>query len=129
MGNKNNPINLSQKARRNLYLSNRDQIERDRPELLPDFDRLHLLKHQEFPRLHEFRMGWICAREYERENALLSEYALDHDNSIVMSKDVYSAWVDSVLQASATISRLEDLVKSLSLSLPETLDQEIERLR
>ena len=111
---KENPINLSQKARRNLYLRNRAQIERDKPELLPDFDRLHDLKHQEFPRLHEFRMGWICGRSYEREFPLLSECTLDKENYITLPLITYQAWVDSVLQASATISALEDRITELS---------------
>ena len=128
-----NPINLSAASRRKLYLSNREQIEQSSPEILPDFDRLHMLHHQEFPRLHEFRLGWHCGRSYERENALLSDYALPLDDSVTMPKKVYLAWVDSVLNASVRINHLEGLLNALveypGDIIPETLDQEIERLR
>jgi len=141
---KENPINLSPKARRNLYLKNRAQIERSKTEslCLPDFDRLHALKHQEFPRLHEFRMGWVCARAYEREKTLLSEstfpkgelyIAVGDNREITLSMDTYRAWVDSVLQASARINHLESLLHALADFpgdiIPETLEQYIERLR
>ena len=130
-----NPINLSARSRRNLYLSNREQIKGSPKEapLLPEFDRLHSLKHQEYPRLHEFRLGWLCGRSYELDNPLLSESALDPPDSVVISKDVYTAWVDSVLAASARINHLESLLNALveypGDIIPETLDQEIERLR
>jgi len=116
---KENPINLSQKTRRNLYKKNRRQIERSKREqvCLPEFDRLHGLKHQEFPRLHEFRMGWLCGRSYERENALLSESTLSKEETITLDLDTYRAWVDSVLAASARISKLEDLNRGQVLDL------------
>jgi len=110
-----NPINLSQKTRRNLYQKNRRQIEGSKNEqvCLPEFDRLHGLKHQEFPRLHEFRMGWLCGRSYERELPLLSKNALPTQHQIALDITVYTAWVDSILKASARINYLEDLANSL----------------
>jgi len=63
----------------------------------------------------------------------LSESTLDPPDSVVISKDVYTAWVDSVLAASARINHLESLLNALveypGDIIPETLDQEIERLR
>jgi len=134
---KQNPINLPMEARRNLYLANRRQIEKSKTEslLLPDFDRLHTLKHQEFPRLHEFRLGWLCGRSYERENTLLSGYTLPEKETITLSLDTYQDWVDGILKASAEINQSRDTIKSLTAIIAGTncksftLDQEIERLR
>ena len=103
MSENKEPIQLTAKSRRNLYLTHREQIEAGTPELLPDFDRLHALKHQEFPRLHEFRLGWLCGREFEATNPLLRKESL-FDNS--------------VLVASARINELEDLLRALSPGNP-----------
>lgn len=115
-----NPITLSAKSRRNLYLSTREQVTKDNPEILPDFDRLHNLQMQEFPRLHEFRLGWLCGAE----NALLSQSTSTPEKrwppeNVIISRTLLTAWADAVLIASARINALESLLTKAHNNLIE----------